>query len=69
MENSTALSTWLKLNKLSINVEKTKAIMFHNPQKLVQYPNLFIDGKKMNLLIKLNILELKLIRIYTGNYI
>ena len=51
-----SISDWLKLNKLSINVEKTQAIMFHNPQKKVQYPTLLIDGKKIEFVDKCNYL-------------
>ena len=28
-----SISDWLKVNKLSLNVQKTKAILFHTPQK------------------------------------
>ena len=39
-----AISTWLKLNKLSLNVNKTKAMLFRTPQKQVNPPELVIDG-------------------------
>ena len=35
---------WLKANKLSLNVNKTKAIAFHMPQKIIQLPLLHIAG-------------------------
>ena len=38
------ISKWLKLNKLSLNVAKTKAMLFRSPQKLISYPVLNIDG-------------------------
>ena len=36
------ISIWLKVNKLSLNVKKTKAMIFHMPQKKVQLPLLQI---------------------------
>lgn len=39
------VNTWLKLNKLSLNTSKTKAILFHMPQKqITQLPNIKIDN-------------------------
>ena len=35
---------WLKANKLSLNVDKTKAMVFHMPQKRIQLPLLKIAG-------------------------
>lgn len=40
-----SISDWLKLNKLSLNIKKTKAMLFHSPQKLLKYPKLSINGK------------------------
>jgi hypothetical protein len=37
-------SEWFKLNKLSINTSKTKAMLFHMPQKTLQYPILSLDN-------------------------
>ena len=34
---------WLKLNKLSINVNKSKCIVFRQPQRTVAIPELTID--------------------------
>ena len=36
---------WLKHNKLSLNVEKTKCMTFHTSQKNIQLLQLSIDGK------------------------
>ena len=41
------ISTWLKVNKLSLNISKTKAMVFHPPQKRVTFPNLNIDGNRI----------------------
>ena len=38
------IMTWLKLNRLSLNISKTKAMMFHMPQKVVEAPELKLDG-------------------------
>ena len=38
------LSKWLKLNKLSLNADKTKAMLFHTIQKTVTLPKINIDG-------------------------
>ena len=37
------LSLWLKLNKLSINVNKSKCMVFRQPQRTVAIPELTID--------------------------
>ena len=37
------VTEWLKINKLSLNVKKTKAMLFHMPQKNVIPPNLQIN--------------------------
>ena len=44
----TKVSEWLAANKLSLNVEKTKYIVFHTPQRKVTYPEI----KTNNLLIE-----------------
>ena len=38
------VTEWLKINKLLLNVKKTKAIVFHTPQKKVIVPILRING-------------------------
>ena len=35
---------WLKANKFSLNVKKTKFMIFHMPQKKIESPVLQIDG-------------------------
>ena len=34
------VNVWLKANKLSLNVAKTKCMVFHTPNKIVNYPKL-----------------------------
>ena len=40
----TFFHNWLKANKLSLNINKTKAMVFHMPQKRIQLPLLKIAG-------------------------
>jgi len=42
------VSIWLRANKLSLNSEKTKAMLFCMPQKSVEYPNIYINEAKIN---------------------
>ena len=35
---------WLKVNKLSLNISKTKFIIFHSPQQNVTIPLLYVDN-------------------------
>lgn len=51
-----SISNWLKLNKLSINIEKTKAIVLHNPQKKVHYPTLQLTGVQIEFVRSFNFL-------------
>ena len=37
------ITEWLKINKLSLNVKKTKAMLFHMPQNKLIPPNLQIN--------------------------
>jgi len=51
------INIWLKLNKLSLNASKTKAMVFHTPQKqITQLPNLCIDGQEIEFLDTFNFL-------------
>ena len=52
------VSKWLKLNKLSLNVAKTKAMLFHTIQRQVNYPELYIDEIKIDFVEKFNFLGL-----------
>jgi len=51
-----AISNWLKANKLSLNVSKTKAILFHTPQRRVHHPELYLDGVKIDFVDNFNFL-------------
>jgi len=50
------INMWLKLNKLSLNVAKTKAMVFHHPRKNVTVPNLSIDGHRVEFVNDFNYL-------------
>ena len=39
------ISIWLKSNKLSLNTNKTKCMIFHNIQKKVDQPEINLNGK------------------------
>ena len=41
------VSRWLNLNKLSLNVKKTKAMAFHMPQKKIIQLNIQINGSNI----------------------
>ena len=47
---------WLKVNKLSLNVEKTKAMVFHTPQRKVQKPKIFLENNEIEFVEKFNFL-------------
>ena len=49
---------WLKTNKLSLNVNKTKAIAFHMPQKIIQLPLLQIAGTNIEFVDNFNFIGL-----------
>ena len=38
------ITDWLSANKLSLNVNKTKCMVFHSDKKKILYPKLFIDA-------------------------
>ena len=41
------VSTWLSSNKLSLNVKKTKFMVFHPNQKVLEYPILKIGNNEI----------------------
>ena len=57
----TKVSEWLAANKLSLNVKKTKYMVFHTPQRKVTYPEI-----KINNISKFSFLPLFLILILNG---
>jgi hypothetical protein len=52
----TAISNWLKLNKLSLNISKTKAMMFLTPQRHANLPELYIDDSQIEFVSNFNFL-------------
>ena len=42
----TKVADWLKLNKLSINIKKSKSMVFHMPQQQVNIPNMRLKISK-----------------------
>ena len=51
-----SVSKWLKANKLSLNVSKTKAMIFHSPQRQVSTPELYINNAKIDFVDNFNFL-------------
>ena len=49
---------WLKASKLSLNINKTKAIAFRMPQKIIQLPLLQIAGTNTEFVDNLNFVGL-----------
>jgi hypothetical protein len=54
------ISMWLKLNKLSLNVAKTKAMAFHTPQRTCILPKLSIDNHEIEYVHEFNYLGIYL---------
>ena len=52
------VSQWLVANKLSINVTKTKYMVFHLDKKVVTYPDLQLNGNKIERVTQFNFLGL-----------
>ena len=52
------VSQWLAANKLSLNVAKTKFMVFHMHQKAVNYPDLYLNGNKIERVTQFNYLGL-----------
>ena len=55
-----SISMWLKLNKLSLNIEKTKAMLFHTENRQVKIPDIYIDNIKVDFTEEFNFLGLRL---------
>ena len=47
-------------NKLSLNANKTKFMVFHSDKKIVRYPNLYINATEIELTDNFNFLGLQL---------
>ena len=54
------ITDWLSANKLSLNVNKTKCMIFHSDKKTVLYPKLFIDNIEIERVDYFNFLGLQL---------
>ena len=54
------VNTWLKLNKLSLNAQKTELIVFHRKQKHVDEINVQINGTQIKLVESFNFLGIML---------
>ena len=50
------INNWLKINKLSLNISKTKFMIFHTPQKHIIKPNLYIDDIEIDQVVDFNFL-------------
>jgi hypothetical protein len=57
-EDLSIVNEWLKLNKLSLNILKTKAMIFHTPQRQINYPDIYIDNIKIDFVDEFNFLGL-----------
>ena len=47
---------WLSPNKLSLNIKKTKFMVFHTPQRRVDYPVLKLDNVNIERVFQFNFL-------------
>ena len=54
------INQWLGANKLSLNITKTKFMVFHMHNKSVSYPDLQINGNKIERVTEFNFLGLVL---------
>ena len=54
------ITDWLYANKLSLNVNKTKCMVFHSHKKKILYPKLFIDAIEIECVDCFNFLGLQL---------
>ena len=50
------VSEWLKVNKLSLNIKKTKMMIYHMPQKIVTPPKVEINGTSIECVSSFNYL-------------
>ena len=50
------ISTWLKTNTLSVNPTKTKAMIFHSPNKLINKPIVHLNDTEIEFVEKFNFL-------------
>jgi hypothetical protein len=51
-----AITDWLKLNKLSLNIDKTKAMIFHSVKRNISTPKIFIENIPIEFVTQFNFL-------------
>ena len=56
------IAQWLNANQLSLNVGKTKFMVFHSARKVVQYPVLVINNTPIERVTNFKYLGLQLIK-------
>ena len=54
------ISEWLLSNKLSLNIKKTKYMVFHTNQRRLLYPNLYLNMMKIERVTQFNFLGIVL---------
>ena len=54
------INTWLKVNRLSLNLQKTKLMIFHRKQKHIQHINIVINGMHIERVESFNFLGITL---------
>ena len=52
------ISGWLSSNKLSLNTKKTKYMVFHTSQRLIEHPLLIINNTEIERVSQFNFLGL-----------
>ena len=57
------INTWLKINRLSLNLQKTKLMIFHRKQKHIQNINIVINGMQIERVESFNFLGITLTEI------
>ena len=50
------MNAWLSANKLSLNVKKTKCIVFHTAQRKINYQNLIMNNSNIERVTQFNFL-------------
>ena len=54
------VTDWLKLNKLSLNVNKTKCMIFHNHQRKISNPSILLDNVSVEIVNSFNFLGIEI---------
>ena len=53
---------WLKINRLSLNIKKTKFMLFHNANKIIDTPQISIENDQIECVESFNFLGITLDR-------